>query len=77
MNALVAKAIEAIAKLSDVEQEAIARELLTRFNGDKQCKQREDTVRAWLHDLQDYFADIDIPPRQQPPMPKNTVNLDG
>jgi hypothetical protein len=34
MNALVSKAIEAIAKLPDTEQEVIAREVLARLEAD-------------------------------------------
>ncbi len=77
MNALVDKAIAAIAKLPDAEQEAIARDLLARIEADTRRGQVKSDVRAWLDDLQSHFADIEIPPREQPPMPPSRVNLDG
>ena len=77
MNALVNKAIEAIAKLPDTEQEAIAHALLARIEADANRKRVEVDVRAWLEDVQAHFADIEIPARQQPPMPSSSVNLDG
>ena len=77
MNALVDKAIAAIAKLSDAEQEAIARDLLARIEADGRHRQVKTVVRAWLDDVQSHFADIEIAPREQPPMPPSHVNLDG
>ena len=75
MNAIVAKVMEAIAKLPDAQQESIGREMLGRIEEIR--KRRELNVRAWLDDVQSHFEAIEIPERQQPPMPANSVTLDG
>ena len=75
MNAIVAKAMEAIARLPDTEQEAIAREVLARIEANQ--KRTKADIRSWLDDVQSHFADIEIPPRRQPPMPPSRVTFDG
>ena len=59
MNAIVAKAMEAIARLPDTEQEAIAREVLARIEANQ--KRTKADIRSWLDDVQSHFADIEIP----------------
>jgi hypothetical protein len=75
MNAIVAKAMEAIAKLPATEQEAIAREVLARIEANQ--KRIATDVRAWLDDVQSHFVNIEIQARQQPPMPPSRVTFDG